>query len=191
MIPAAALAASLAGVALAPRARAQQRDSATVGVRALASAPADSAAVAASRRPDSTARTRPPIRPRTALVRSLLLPGWGQANLDRGLAGGLFAVVEAGSVAMLYQSKAMLREAHRAQRDSIYDPASGTFHKNPIAARTHSRRQQVEDWTALLIANHLFAAADAFVAAHLWDVPAQVGIREGDRELVVAIRAPW
>jgi predicted branched-subunit amino acid permease len=29
----------------------------------------------------------------------------------------------------------------------------------------------LEDWLAVLASNHLFAGADAFVAAQLWDVP--------------------
>jgi hypothetical protein len=40
-----------------------------------------------------------------------------------------------------------------------------------------ARSAHVEDWIALLVANHLFAGADAFVAAHLWDVPARLGLR--------------
>jgi hypothetical protein len=50
-----------------------------------------------------------------------------------------------------------------------------------------ARKQHVEDWVALLIFNHLFAAADAFVAAQLWDVPARVSVqRDGDRTRLTA-----
>ena len=36
-------------------------------------------------------------------------------------------------------------------------------------------------WTALLIATHLIAGADAFVAAHLWDVPVEVSGQSSGR----------
>ena len=42
-----------------------------------------------------------------------------------------------------------------------------------------ARRTHVEDWFALLIFNHLLAGADAFVAAHLWDLPARVSVSPG------------
>ena len=44
-----------------------------------------------------------------------------------------------------------------------------------------TRDAHVEDWVALLVANHLFAGADAFVAANLWDVPARLGLRVSAR----------
>jgi hypothetical protein len=41
----------------------------------------------------------------------------------------------------------------------------------------HTRQAHVEDWIALLVANHIFAGADAFVSANLWDIPARLSIR--------------
>jgi hypothetical protein len=35
----------------------------------------------------------------------------------------------------------------------------------------------VEDWIAFIIANHLFSGADAYVAAHLWDLPTQIEVK--------------
>ena len=47
----------------------------------------------------------------------------------------------------------------------------------------------IEDWIALLVFNHLVSGADAFVAAHLWDLPAQVSTSESaPRTLNVGIR---
>jgi hypothetical protein len=34
-----------------------------------------------------------------------------------------------------------------------------------------TRRLHVEDWLAVVAFNHLFAGADAFVSAQLWDLP--------------------
>jgi hypothetical protein len=41
----------------------------------------------------------------------------------------------------------------------------------------HVRQSHVEDWVAFLFANHLFAGADAFVAANLWELPAELSVR--------------
>ena len=38
-----------------------------------------------------------------------------------------------------------------------------------------ARKTHVEDWEAALVFNHLISAADAFVAAQLWDLPAHSG----------------
>jgi hypothetical protein len=40
-----------------------------------------------------------------------------------------------------------------------------------------ARKLQYEDWITLLIFNHLFSGADAFVAAQLWDLPQRVEFR--------------
>lgn len=181
------LAMALTTALWAPGARAQSADSARVGP----SAPTR-AADAALGRPDSL--HRPPVSPRTALLESLALPGWGQASLHRSTAGGLFAALEIGSIAMLIQSKKELNIARAAARDSVLDPAgTGTYVANPLASRVRPRKQAVEDWTALLIATHLFAAADAFVAAHLWDVPVEVGSRAdvGARSAAFLVRIPF
>jgi hypothetical protein len=40
-----------------------------------------------------------------------------------------------------------------------------------------ARRLHYEDWVAMLIFTHLFSGADAFVSAHLRDLPRQVELR--------------
>ena len=75
-----------------------------------------------------------------------------------------------------------MHEARRIVNDTIvvsYVDADGTARRDDRSSRRASttpdvrtRAAHVEDWVALLVANHLFAGADAFVAAHLWDVPA-------------------
>lgn len=133
----------------------------------------------------------PPISPRSAFLRSLIVPGLGQAALDRGTAGGIFVSLEALSLLMTIKSKRDLRVARRLEGDSVFfgiDADGDTlFASSPLAGRVRARKQHVEDWVALLIFNHLFAAADAFVAAQLWDVPARVSVqRDGDRTRLTA-----
>ena len=121
----------------------------------------------------------------------MLIPGWGQVSLDRNTAGGLFVALEVTSIAMLIQSKKQLSIAQAAVRDSLLDPRSGEFVANPLEGRVGPRKRAVEDWTALLIFSHLIAAADAFVAAHLWDVPVQVQGHEGERGATITTHIPF
>jgi hypothetical protein len=41
------------------------------------------------------------------------------------------------------------------------------------------------------MANHLFSALDAYVAALLWDLPAEVSVRGSTRATEVALRVYW
>jgi hypothetical protein len=215
-----------ASLAAAPVA-AQQRDSARAGVAAPAPAP----------QPQDTGG--PPVSPKRAFLSSLLVPGLGQAALDRGHTGALFVFVEALSLSMLQKSLADLREAKRLEGDSlafgyttqrgnatITDPLSGQpftvqcregnapgFRPVSSQPRTsptvgidtvfaivcptrwttrlvEARRTHVEDWVALLIFNHLISGADAFVAAHLWDLPGRVRVSSARRDLPRDERAP-
>lgn len=162
--------------------RAQVADSARVGI----SQPTDttreivapqrvrSAADSISDRRDSVLLAGPPIRPKTALLRSLLIPGWGQASLDRGTAGATYFALEAGSIAMLIFAKHELATARRAARDSVFVDDSTRGAPPGLGGRVRLRKLQVEDWAALIFFTHLFSAADAFVSAHLWDVRVQV-----------------
>jgi hypothetical protein len=167
---------ALAFLLFGPSVRAQAADSARLGptARPRSTAPLDSALKAR----DSL--SRPPISPKRAFLQSLVLPGWGQAKLRRSTAGGIFAALEVTSIAMLIQSKKELSAARSAARDSVLGP-NGDYVVNPLSPRIGPRRQAVEDWTALLIATHLIAGADAFVAAHLWDVPVEVSGQSSGR----------
>ena len=58
-------------------------------------------------------------------------------------------------------------------------------------AYIHVRQSHVEDWVAFLVANHLFSGADAFVAANLWDIPAQLQIRAAPGGASVGAKLTW
>lgn len=179
--------------------RAQQVDSARIGISpqsdsardSLASARVRSAADSMSDRRDSVLLAGPPVRPKTALFRSLLVPGWGQASLDRGTAGATYFALEAGSIAMLIFAKKELAVAKRAARDSTFMSDSTLGPPPELGGRVRVRRSQVEDWAALIFFNHLFSAADAFVSAHLWDVRVQVHGGQEMRSAGVSATIPW
>jgi hypothetical protein len=180
-------------------AKAQRPDSARVGV----SAPVPTAAATAAT-PDTTSGARrnakpgvqPPITPGRAFLYSLAIPGLGQAALDRRYTGAGFFLVEAFSLALVYRSSDDLRLAKSFLGDSVplsynIDPTTGIAQRNsngdPVVATwkvsgytpalINARKLQVEDWIAVVIFNHLFAGADAFVAAQLWDLPSHVALR--------------
>lgn len=176
------IAAIVVAAALVAPLRAQRSDSARVGV-----APPQTPDTL----PGALAKPKPPISPTRALFQSMLVPGWGQASLDRGTAGAIFVSVEVMSIAMLTQSKAELRAAERAANDSVWDPGSNLYVQNPLAQVVGKRQAAVEDWTVLLIFNHLLAAADAFVAAHLWDVPIEVHGSPTSRQATISTQLKW
>ena len=167
----------------APNVTAQNAD----GTRVGASAPVRSDTAAAVR--DSL--RRPPISSKRALLQSLLIPGWGQASLHRSTAGGLFAALEVTSIAMLIQSRKELNTARELARDSVFADSIGAYVPNPYAGRIPARKQAVEDWTALLIFTHLISAADAFVAAQLWDVPVQVRGQSDAKQASITVTVPF
>jgi len=124
----------------------------------VAQATRDSA-IAARTKGDSV-RPRPPITPTTAFFRSLLVPGWGQASLNRNVTGGVFVAFEGVAIAMVWKSGWQLDFAHVRGKN----------------VKSHTQEQQ--DWVTLLIFNHLMAGAEAYVSAHLWDFPAGLEIQQ-------------
>lgn len=112
-------------------------------------------------------RVRPPVSPMGAMLRSLLLPGWGQSLLNRRGTGAFFVLFEGLSLTMTLKSIHQLDHLERVQSDA--DPES--------IERVDSKRAEVQDWAILLAFNHLMAAAEAFVSAMLWDFPEELEVR--------------
>ena len=136
-----------------------------------------------------------PISARKAFLYSFLVPGLGQARLDRPNGGALFAGIEMGAILMAFKSRDDLRYAERAApgtlveawrvdaatglpvRDSLGRLVPADTALNRYASRLRARKLHFEDWIAVLAFNHLFAGADAFVAAQLWDMPVRGSLR--------------
>lgn len=138
----------------------------------------------------------PPISPRRAFFYSLAVPGLAQARLNRPLVGAGFFLVEALAIGILHRSVDDLRIARAYETDSVplryaVDANTGQAQVdpqgNPVVAQwgqsyynkdlTRARRLQVEDWSAILLFNHLIAGAEAFVGAQLWDLAERVKLR--------------
>jgi hypothetical protein len=167
--------------------RAQQRDTVRAGI-----APVQRAQPTPPPR-DTT--PRPPMTPRRAFLTSLVLPGYAQNVFGRDKAAMIFTVIEIGSLGMARKAAQDLAEAKSLARDSVVstykiDPTTGLAEVDaktglPIPDtwvasrftpdRIKARRTHYEDWIAAIVFNHLFAGADAYVAANLWDFKANVG----------------
>jgi hypothetical protein len=150
---------------------------------------------------------QPPVSPGKAFLLSLALPGLGQSRLNRPTAGAVYVTAEAVWLAMLAKAANDLRIAKQHQDDVVVlsyqvDPITGapvitsgkyvvkdslrSRYAPPLSATTvdqqqrsrlKARRLHLEDWVAMLVFNHLFSGADAFVSSQLWDLPAQVELR--------------
>jgi hypothetical protein len=164
----------------------------------------DTARVAAARSsaPAKADSLRPPLSPRRAFLYSFLAPGYSQSILRRHKAAAIMLFVEAMSVAMIRESAADVAEARRMRGDSLVisymDDASGGLRTTPLIVTRRfdeeyvkARQSHVEDWIALLVANHLFAGADAYVAANLWDVPAQLSVRNTPHGPALVASLSW
>lgn len=123
---------------------------------------------------DTTTAARPPRRVPVAIAdsaqnrsgplnyffRSLLIPGWGQASLDRKLTGGIFVAFEGIAVGMALKANYELRYLQRTN-----------------STRVVSKRAERQDWLFLVGVNHLFSALEAFVSANLYDFPGDLRMR--------------
>ncbi|MFZ5624123.1 MAG: hypothetical protein ACOY71_06800 [Gemmatimonadota bacterium] len=104
---------------------------------------------------------RRPIGPMGAFWRSALVPGWGQARLDRKLAAAGFIAVEGIMLGMTLKATNELRYL-----EGIGD-----------TTRASAKRAERQDWLVLLAFNHLLAGIEAYVSSHLWDFPGDLELR--------------
>lgn len=117
------------------------------------------AAPPASPSGDSISYARAPVSPMGAFWRSLLVPGWGQAKLDRKLTGAIFVAWEGVTLGM----------ALKATHELRYLEATGSGSVN-------AKKSEQQDWLVLLGFNHLLSAMEAYVSTHLWDFPGDLKI---------------
>ena len=113
------------------------------------------------------------VKPMGAFLRSLILPGWGQAATGRRVTGAVFAAWEGVAVMMTL----------KAQSEKHYLEESGS---DNVAAK----RQQVQDWIVLWVFNHFFSGAEAFVSAHLQDFPKDLKVQAVPGGIGISLPVP-
>ncbi len=111
--------------------------------------------------------------PRGAFIRSLIVPGWGQAWVGAPGRGGVYFAMEIGSLWMVYKSAQKLREARLAQ---AWLRESGQLQPNQTSPVVQSREEQREDWITVAVFLLLFSGLDAYVSAHLADFDERIGV---------------
>src|SRR2546426_12521160 len=94
------------------------------------------------------------IKPFNAFWRSLLLPGWGQAETGRPETGALFAAWE-GVTAMM---------TLKAQSEVHYLQEAGS-------TNVGAKRQGVEDWLAVWVFQQFFLGSRDLASGHRQDRP--------------------
>jgi hypothetical protein len=163
---------------------------------------------------DSTPPGR--VSPRGAMIRSFLLPGWGQAAVGSYFRGGIFFTIEGSSWYMLLrtlarynQAKQVLSRVEGLAMDSLdiliaMDTAAARRLGDPSAyaaavtnasgvirsrALVNSRRQQRQDWITYTLFFTLMSGVDAYVNAHLKDMPVDISSRvQPDGGLGISVR---
>ncbi len=146
-----------------------------------------------------------PVSPGGAMIRSMILPGWGQAPFDAYFRGGVYFAGWAGNWFMLFRNSYRLENARtrfdiraeqieeglitaapnpdsmRAQIDSfptiLIDAIREDSLGNDLRKLVRAREQQREDWIAWSLFWLLASGIDAFVTAHLHEFPADVELR--------------
>lgn len=122
--------------------------------------------------PGATGDTsRAVVAPLPAFFRSLLLPGWGQAVLDRKLTAGLFLIWEGVGLGMTLKTASEVRFLAATEASRV-TPGSTTE-----SSRLRAKKAEREDWIVLMAFNHLFSGLEAYVSAHLWDFPGDLHFR--------------
>lgn len=130
-----------------------------------------------------------PISGRGAFIRSLVLPGWGQAYVGAPGRGAIYFAMEAGSAWMVYKTYQQLNEARDAQ---AWLREVGRLPVDEKLDVVESREEQLEDWLAISIFLLLFSGADAYVTAQLADFDEHVGVGPGiDGGARLELRVPF
>jgi hypothetical protein len=104
-------------------------------------------------------REEPPISPAGALLRSMLLPGWGQSILNRRVTGAVFVFWEGVTLGMTIKS--VMQKDYLESIDADQELID-------------AKKQEIQDWAVLLVFNHFLAGAEAFVSDLLWDFPQEL-----------------
>jgi hypothetical protein len=108
------------------------------------------------------------------MLKSLVVPGWGQLSLGRELTALVFIAGEAGTLTMVIKSQKDLNRARDAGDADLIDQ--------------YTRKR--EDWLVYMGINHVLSALEAYVSAKLWDFPGDLDLQVTPGGLGAAARIP-
>jgi hypothetical protein len=151
------------------------------------------------------------VSPRGAMVRAMLLPGWGHAAIGSYSRGGFYVAIESLTAYTFLRTRARLSDARdrAALRESflraglaaggVTDPVAvdaalaGDAPLQGLESLVASREDQQEDLVAFGIFVVFLTGADAFVSAHLARFPAPIDVSAApspDGGVELGIRVP-
>ncbi len=154
-----------AGIELPAAAWSQDAEPAGAPVPPAAdSAVSDSAAILPSvvpaESPESSEDTGGRPSPMGSLVRSVVVPGWGQYTTGHPVRGTIYLLAEAAALTLVFDSQSQVRDARAATPpDSVL-----------IASRIQAR----EDWIVAAAFIALVSGVDAWASAHLWGFEGEI-----------------
>jgi hypothetical protein len=108
------------------------------------------------------------------MLKSLVVPGWGQLSLGRELTALVFIAGEAGTLTMVIKSQKDLNRARDAGDVELIDK--------------YTKRR--EDWLVYMGINHVLSALEAYVSAKLWDFPGDLDLQVAPGGIGAAARIP-
>jgi len=150
--------------------------------------------------------------PGGAFLRSVVVPGWGQASSGSYGRAAFYFLAQAGNVWMAYKTHSLRDTARRRQR-MLEDAKTAELLRGGVEAEAlegqlgaderiedirllaTARDEQMEDWVALLVFFTFFGGADAFVSAHLADFPVPLTVEPvagpSGAAFEVGLSLPW
>lgn len=139
-------------------------------------APADTAVAAGREVEEARVDSVPPVSPLGALVRSLVIPGWGQTAVDKPARGAVYFAAASASLFMIFKTQAKLNAARDAEpmNESLVD----------------SRSSQRENWIVLYGFVAFLSGLDAWVSTHFWDFEPEVTVPEDGSGVQIGLRLP-
>ena len=110
--------------------------------------------------PQAAADSLPPISPFSALIRSLVIPGWGQASVGRPERGAIYFAAGSAALVLVFQSQSLLNAARRSEPvdEDLVDSLSGQKETRIV-------------WYGFIA---FFSALDAWVSTHFWHFEPEV-----------------
>jgi hypothetical protein len=95
-----------------------------------------------------------------SLVRSVVVPGWGQYATGHPIRGTIYLLAEGAALVMVFDRQSQLNDARAATpQDSVL-----------IASRSQAR----EDWIVAAAFIALVSGVDAWASAHLWGFEGEI-----------------
>ncbi|HEX6588626.1 MAG TPA: DUF5683 domain-containing protein [Longimicrobiales bacterium] len=142
-----------------------------------------------------------------AMLRSFVVPGWGQLSYDRYVRSAVYFGGHVGNTYMVIETLGRLDAAEESRdrrisvvRDSLVAAEVPTdsidvrigedAEVRRLRGLVSARKEQREDWIALGVFWILVSGVDAFVTAQLADFPASIGAVYDGRRYGIYVSVP-